>query len=106
MKAEPQKEPSITKEDEAIIHELNKKIKNIENGSTKSHDWKAKDIHNDKSIKVRHSAQFLLCCSTTACEEAVITRQCLEQHFYIIRNRVDIIPRYRLPIYTNFRGCY
>lgn len=51
MKVSPE-EPAITKEDEDVIHTLNKKIKNLENGSTKSSDLKAKDIHNDKSVKV------------------------------------------------------
>lgn len=52
LKVESQEEESKINEDEAAIYELNKKIKNIENGSTKSTDWKTKDTHNDKSVKV------------------------------------------------------
>lgn len=47
-----QDEPANTKDDEEVIHNLNKKVKTLENGSTKSNDSKTKDNHNDKSVKV------------------------------------------------------
>lgn len=49
-----------TQEDEDVIQNLNKKIKILGNGSTKSIDLKTKDNHNDKSVKVSSASYFCL----------------------------------------------